>query len=421
MKAEIISIGSELTSGQNLDTNSQWLSIELAKIGIPVHYHTTVADDLDANIAVLRHAVGRAELVLVTGGLGPTQDDLTREAMAALGGVGLVFHEPSFEAIRQRFSRRKREMPERNRVQAMFPAGSEPIANPHGTAPGIWMTVRRATPSDQSVVLAAMPGVPYEMYRMFHEQVRARLLAQFAGQGVLVQRKINAFGLGESDIESRLLDLTARGRVPEVGITVHDGVISLRIISRGVSEAAARDAAQPTADIIYTRLGNLIFGEEDETLASAVAKSLASRGRTLAVAEGCTGGLVAARICEMPGASRWFRGGVVAYANDSKTRLLDVSADLLQEHGAVSEEVARAMAGTCRRHFGSDIAVAVTGIAGPEGGTPDKPVGRVCVAVAGGEQITSQTLHIIGDSRASMQSRAAQHALNQVRLRALEP
>lgn len=420
MKAEIISIGSELTSGQNLDTNSQWLSVELAKIGVPVHYHTTVADDLDTNIAVLRHAVERAELVVVTGGLGPTQDDLTREAMAALAGVGLVFHEPSFEAIRERFARRKREMPERNRVQAYFPEGSEPIPNPHGTAPGIWMAVRR-TGSGDLVPLAAMPGVPYEMYRMFEEQVRARLVASFGGRGVLVQRKINAFGLGESDIESRLLDLTARGRVPEVGITVHDGVISLRIIARGQDEPAALEAAQPTADLIYARLGTLIFGEQGETLAGAVAKALDAHGQTLAVAEGCTGGLVAARLGEIPGASRWFRGGVVAYANDAKTRLLDVPADLLQEHGAVSEPVVRSMAAACRRHFASDLAVAVTGIAGPGGGTPDKPVGTVCVAVSCGDQLTTQTLHIIGDSRMSRQSRAAQHALNQVRLRLLQP
>jgi len=411
MRAEIIAIGSELTSGQSLDTNSQWLSRRLAEIGIAVGWHTTVADDLDANVEAFRIAAGRAALVLATGGLGPTQDDLTREALARAAGVELVFQEASFAEIQAMFARRGRTFPERNRVQAYFPAGAEPIPNANGTAPGIWLLLGGCH-------IAAMPGVPSEMYAMYETQVKPRLLRLGLGGGVLVQRKINCFGAGESAVEEKLLDLTRRDHVPEVGITVSDATISLRILASAPDPGAAQALIAPVEKTILERLGDLVFGFEEEELHDVVLRLLEQKRLTLATAESVTGGLVAERLCRLPGASQCFRGGVVAYDNRLKVALLGVPQALLDEHGAVSRPVVEAMALGCRVRLGTDLAVSTVGIAGPGGATPEKPVGLVHVGLAWDGGVTSRHWNW-GGTRSEVQSRTAKLALNLVRLHLL--
>jgi nicotinamide-nucleotide amidase len=409
MKAEILSIGSELVSGQAPDTNSQWLSQGLGDLGIPVHFVTVVGDDLGENIDALRIAVGRSDLVLTGGGLGPTQDDLTREALAAVAGVPLEEDPGSLRAIAELFARRHRAMAERNRVQALLPRGAEPLPNRVGTAPGIWMPVGRAW-------VGCLPGVPSELKILFAEQVVPRLRHLGWGGRMLVHRTINLFGKGESEIEAEALDLTARGRIPEVGITVHDATISFRVTAEGATPDEALRALEPTAALIYRRFGDLIVGEGSEDLAEALVRGLAGARATLATAESCTGGLIAHRITAIAGVSPYYPGGVVSYAATAKTALLEVPVELIEAHGEVSAEVAQAMAAGVRQRFGADIGLGVTGIAGPTGGSPEKPVGLVYLGLATAEGTQSRRLELGPEQpRDVIQSRAAKHAMNWVR------
>ena len=410
MRAEIVAIGSELVSGQGLDTNSQWLSRALEAHGIPVAFHTTIGDQLDDHVSTFRIAAGRAELVIMTGGLGPTQDDLTREALAATAQVSLREDPGSLEAIRRMFARRNRPMADRNKVQALFPQGAEPLPNRVGTAPGIWMELGPTT-------FACLPGIPSEMKVMFHEHVLPRLRRRGWINRSIIERKINLFGRGESDIEADALDLTARGRVPEVGITAHDATISLRIRGEGANEEEALRQTEATAALIHQRFGSMVLGEGALDVPEAVVAQLERTGATLATAESCTGGLIAHLITAIAGVSPFYLGGVVSYSNVAKATLLDVPSELMESYGAVSPEVAAAMARGARARLGADISISATGVAGPSGGSAEKPVGLVYLGLATAAGVQTRRLDIGPEQpRDIIQRRSAKIALNWVRL-----
>jgi nicotinamide-nucleotide amidase len=357
--AEVISVGDELTSGQRLDTNSQWLSLQLAEVGIPVRYHTTVADDLEANIGVFRAAVERADVVISTGGLGPTADDLTRQGIAGALDRELILDARMLAHIAALFARRQRPMPEQNRVQALFPEGSRPIPNPHGTAPGIEVEVPRA---GRSVArLFALPGVPAEMRQMWAESVRPALARHIDGKRQLVRHFcVKCFGVGESDLEQMLPDLIRRGRQPTVGITAHQATITLRITSVGESEEDCQQAMQPTIDTIRQCLGPLVFGQGEDELEHAVIRLLTRRRMTLATAEWGSGGILAAWLKNVAEPRSGYRGGIVISGLLALTETLGIASTGVAGCAAISREVARHMAEGVRRRFHTDLGLAVS-------------------------------------------------------------
>ncbi|RME36365.1 MAG: CinA family nicotinamide mononucleotide deamidase-related protein [Planctomycetota bacterium] len=348
--------------------------------------------------------------MVVTGGLGPTPDDLTRYAVADVLGVELVTDEAALTDVRRCFERMGRSMPAGNEVQALIPQGAEVLPNARGTAPGIvWEQDER--------MLAVLPGVPEEMRAMFETALRPRL-ARRAGASPYHRIVLQTFGMSEADIGTALRDLMDRDRNPLVGTTAKRGTIGIRILARGVTESEARALAEADAQEVRRRLGRAVFGEGDTTLEQAVGAILKKRGLTLATAESCTGGWLAKRITDTPGSSAYFLGGVVTSAHAQKTAWLDVPTSILREHGAVSEPVAAAMAGGCRERFGSDTALATTGIAGPGGATNSKPVGLVYVAFANASGVEVKELRL-GEhwGREGIRDRTCSIALNLLRLR----
>jgi nicotinamide-nucleotide amidase len=319
MRAEIISIGDELTSGQRLDTNSQWLAERLLEIGVSVAFHTTVGDTLADNVLAFRVAAERADVVVATGGLGPTADDLTRQALADVAGVPLVQDDASLAHIQALFARRKREMPPANIVQAQFPQGSRPIPNPHGTAPGIDMEIPRC--ADRPARFFALPGVPAEMKEMWTASVAPAIQELLGMKRTIAHYRIKCFGVGESDLEGMLPDLIARQRYPLVGITVHEATITLRITAEGETPEAARAAMQSTIDTIHRCLGDLIFGDEDDELEDVVIRLLREKQKTLCVSEWGTCGLISNWLAESQAEDVFFYGvattGTFAWSDDN--------------------------------------------------------------------------------------------------------
>ena len=393
MLAEIIAIGSELTSGAKLDTNSQWLSIQLSSVGVPVHFHSTVADSVENLISLLKTAANRSDIVIITGGLGPTLDDLTREAMAGVTGVELVLNQTSLNHLKEMFANRDREMPARNQIQAMFPAGSTVIENHRGTAPGIRMEVAREGRSPS--ILAAFPGVPSEMKPMFIDSI----LSQLSGSGKVIRRaRINCFGAGESRIEEMLGELTARGKNPEVGITASDATITLRIEAAEGSVDECESKIQAVRRQIYETLGELVFGEEDTTLEHIVVGQLAQQGQTLSIVEDATAGLLTGWIAAVDGSDKVLTGGLVGSPLHSTFPLKDA--------GETPHQLAKA----ARQKFQSDYAIAIGPVEPNQAG-----IDSIEFAIIGRSVSFEKNVPMTGNP-AIMKALTAKAAINQLRL-----
>jgi nicotinamide-nucleotide amidase len=391
--AEILAVGSELLTPHRIDTNSLHLTDKLNALGIDVRFKGVVGDDPDALAGAFRTALSRADLVISTGGLGPTADDLTREAVALVLGRALLRDASVEAAIRRRFEQRRLHMPDGNLKQADVPAGGEALPNPNGTAPGIWIAH-----GDQIIVL--LPGPPREMREIYTAHVAERLHARTGGRQVR-RRMIRIAGRAEShvdEIAAPIYTPWASSSIPiETSILASPGQIELHLSARGDDLPAIDRALDAAVRTLAEALAPAVFSVDGRSLEAVVGELLHARNWTLAVAESCTGGLVGARLTDVPGSSVWFAGGVIAYANESKLRDLGVDAALLDRHGAVSEPVADAMADGVRTRFATEAAISITGIAGPDGGTPDKPVGTVAIAMRAGQARQVRTFRFAGD------------------------
>jgi nicotinamide-nucleotide amidase len=411
MRAEIISIGDELTTGQRLDTNSQWLAERLLEIGVPVAFHTTVGDQLADNVLVFRQACERADIIVATGGLGPTADDLTRQAVADLAHVPLVQDDASLAHIKALFARRKREMPPANVIQAQFPQGSRPIFNPHGSAPGIDISIPRAVGKPARIF--ALPGVPAEMKEMWSASVASAIQDLLDVRRVITHYRIKCFGVGESDLEAMLPDLIARQRYPLVGITVHQATITLRITAEGATTAAARAAMQPTIETIHDCLGDLIFGYEDEELEHVIVRMLEARGQSLALAEWGSGGLVAHWFSHC-GGQDVLRGGLIVTSRAAAELECGPFAEATSEPH--DEAIAVALAEHARTSFRADYGLSIGRFPEPDSETRHPGFFYFALAYSGGHVVRHAAF---GGHPEILRPRAAKQALNLLRLHLL--
>lgn len=409
MNSEIICVGTELLLGDVVNTNASDIARGLAHLGINVYHHEVVGDNPERLRECLKETFSRSDIVMLTGGLGPTYDDLTKETVAAHFNRKLVMDAASLKAIEHFFNRMGRKMTDNNRKQAMMPEGCIILQNPNGTAPGCIIE------GEDGKIAVMMPGPPREMRPMFDGPVTDYLQRRFGGDGVLVSRTINFFGVGESELEARLKDMLVNATNPTIAPYAKTAECQLRVTARAATAEEARKLIGPVVEKIGAIYPDNIYGFDYHTINEAVVDVLTKKKLTFACAESCTGGLVAQRIVDVPGASTMFLGGVVAYSNALKQAALGVSAQTLEQHGAVSRECALEMARGSRKLTGADIAVSTTGVAGPGGGTDRAPVGRVYVAVVGngGEAVRELNLaHGRADDRENIRYMSSSHAFD---------
>jgi nicotinamide-nucleotide amidase len=405
IKAEILAVGTELLMGQIANTNAQYISARLPDVGIGVYYHSVVGDNHERLKTALGLALSRSDLIIMTGGLGPTQDDLTKETVAEVLNRRLTPHQESLERLRSFFERLKRPMTENNLKQAQIPEGAIIIRNKNGTAPGCII-------EENDKVVMMLPGPPSEMRPMFEETVIPYLEERSGSR--IVSRFLRIFGIGESAMEEAIKDLIENQSNPTIAPYAKEGEIALRITARYPKDKTSEDIITPVEEEIRKRLGIKVYSSDNKGLDEVVADMLIKSCTTIAIAESCTGGLISARITEIPGISRVFNRGIISYSNQSKAEDLKVKQGTLEKFGAVSRETAIEMAAGVRNLSGTDLGLSVTGITGPDGGTPEKPVGLVYVALAYRDDVECKELRLWG-TRNRIRNVTSLHAFDMIR------
>ena len=416
MRAAILSIGDELTLGQTANTNSMWLAQQLAALAVVTIEHRTIADDQAAIARAIRDLAAHVQLLIITGGLGPTDDDLTRESLAdAMSELGqdrsLIVDDEAMRRLEAWFTRQGRPMRALNRKQAMRPAGMRQLPNANGTAPGLAGELG-------ACLIFALPGPPREMKPMFESHVAPTVRSNAADGDVVLTGAVESWGIGESSAAERLGEFMRRDRNPLVGTTVSGSIVAARIRSVG-PQTPARTSLNDMIERIERLWSPYAYSRGDRSLAQVVGDMLKSRGLTLATAESCTGGMLGSMIVDIAGSSDWYRGGWITYSNEMKSSEIGVSESLVPEHGAVSQEVAAAMARGALQKAQSDFAIAITGIAGPDGGSDRKPVGTVYIAIAFDEGALVRRFLFSGD-RWTVRDRSAKAALQMLRFHLLD-
>jgi len=411
MNAEIIAVGDEILLGHVIETNSAFIARHLTGLGFSVRFKSVVGDNVEAMEEAFRLAWKRSQVIIVTGGLGPTDDDLTKRAIVKVFKRNLILHDDILETLRARFARRGLEMPALSQNQALLPQGATFFPNRIGSAVGICI-------AEQGRVFIALPGVPVEMQQIMTDEVVPYLAKLHVGQAIAIVT-LRTTGIGES----QLSELIASGLKLEPGVKLaylpHFGAVDLRVVAAAPQAVEAEARAERLVRHIEKSVGNYIFGRDEDTLAGVVGRLLKDNDKTLAVAESCTAGMLGMAITDVPGASAYFIGGLQAYANEVKTAQLGVSEQILSEHGAVSEECAVAMAAGCRKLFGSDYALSITGIAGPDGGTDEKPVGTTYIGLASAHAAYARHFRL-GTERQINRTRAVNTALELLRREILD-
>ena len=405
MNAEIIAVGTELLLGQIVNTNAQYISQRLPEVGVNVYYHNVVGDNPERLKKCLSIAMERSDVIIMTGGLGPTKDDLTKETVAGILGKKLVLHDDSYETMKAFFKKFNRRMTDNNIKQAYLPEGCLIVKNKSGTAPGCIIECN-------AKIIIMLPGPPTEMMPMFEETVLPYFMER--SDCMLASKYVRIFGIGESQVESMILDIVENQTNPTIAPYAKQGEVTLRITARCKKDESPENLIDPIIVEIKNRLGDAIYSFDNRELEEVVAGLLISNNMTISIAESCTGGLISKKLTDIPGISKVFEGSVISYSNNLKKGMLGVNKETLENYGAVSNETAIEMAQGIRKITNTDIGLAITGIAGPDGGTPEKPVGLVYIAISYENGVDSKELKLWGE-RSRIRNVASLYALDLVR------